>query len=230
MSEQVVILLHSKYSEACKSLFEIMESSTVNFEFIKLLCIDNQELREKIQTSELQITSIPCILILHRDGKMEKYEGKEAYVYIDTFVAPIREKQFQQEQLRAQQEQLRQQQEQLRAQQEQQRLEIERIQKAKETEIEMNRNARLESDRHRIVQQPPQVRDGAMGYDRSNEYFDNERPASSQIPPSAIRDSTAQAQADPHGTASKLKEFARERELAEQEIQKQRGGVIPIRE
>ncbi len=78
---QFCAFLYSKYSKKSTVLAESLQ-------FLPNLvpvCVDNAKIREQICKSTLvQISEVPCILIVHHDGVVEKYEGNMAFQWIKT--------------------------------------------------------------------------------------------------------------------------------------------------
>ena len=88
MSSYHIILLYSKYSNFSKNFFNIMNQTDVlkNIQ-IKLLCVDNEKLRERILNSKnIKINNIPCILIMYDNGTVDKYEGTDCFLWLDDFI------------------------------------------------------------------------------------------------------------------------------------------------
>ena len=74
-----VICLYSKFSNSSKSFVESSQSLPIQF-----VCIDNKKVRNRIMSDpKLQITFVPCVLSLFSDGRLEKYEGKDAFDWLD---------------------------------------------------------------------------------------------------------------------------------------------------
>jgi hypothetical protein len=87
MNSPYSVLLYSKYSDCCKKLFQTIENfgldikSVIN---IKNLCIDNKIVRNRIkQNNQMEITKVPVILTILPDGVVEKYEGEQAFQWIE---------------------------------------------------------------------------------------------------------------------------------------------------
>ncbi len=83
------ILLYSKYSAHCKRLLtSITDSPIVNM--LQMLCIDNSEIRERIQTNNnIDIQIVPCILVIHPDGMVEKFESDKAFSWVNAVIQQI---------------------------------------------------------------------------------------------------------------------------------------------
>lgn len=101
MDIQYSVLLYSKFSVNCKKLFNIIDSSNINFtELIKLrtLCIDNSKIRERVMGDEkIQITIVPCILYIYPNGGIEKYDGEFAFELINGIIQQITAQQLEYE-------------------------------------------------------------------------------------------------------------------------------------
>jgi hypothetical protein len=89
------ILLYSKYSQFSINLIEIVNKYQVP---LLKLCVDNKNIRQKISSSkQIKINYVPCILSLYSDGKVEQYEGENAFqwvlVYVEKLAKELSEKQ-----------------------------------------------------------------------------------------------------------------------------------------
>lgn len=73
MEPEYIILLYSKFSTQCQKIIDILKYSPVSY--IKPICIDNKQIRFKIISSEHKISTVPCVLIVYPDKKIEKFEG-----------------------------------------------------------------------------------------------------------------------------------------------------------
>jgi hypothetical protein len=83
------ILLYSKYSQTSQTLFNLIQSSGVDFSFLKPICVDNKNVRKRIQNdTRFDIKHVPCVLILYLDGRVEKYENHTVFEWIKTFLPP----------------------------------------------------------------------------------------------------------------------------------------------
>jgi hypothetical protein len=80
------ILLYSKYSQNSQNLFNLIQTSGIDFSFLKPICIDNKNIRKRIQSdTRFDIKQVPCVLILYPDGRVEKYENNTVFDWIKTF-------------------------------------------------------------------------------------------------------------------------------------------------
>jgi len=93
MEQNFSVLLYSKYSDTSKQIMNTMNLSGVDFFKIGLqnLCIDNKEIRNRIiQNKQINITSVPCILVVFSDGIIEKYEGVHCFKWIDEIISSFK--------------------------------------------------------------------------------------------------------------------------------------------
>ena len=85
------VLLYSKYSEFSKSIIKQIESSSfdfVNKKKLSTVCIDNDDIRNRIlKSNDMDIKTVPCILIIHDDGVVEKYEGEDAFKWVEEIIS-----------------------------------------------------------------------------------------------------------------------------------------------
>ena len=79
----VIVCLYSKYSAKCKQFLDYVSQTPID---MKMLCADNEDVRQCIMRDDpkYRIQSLPSILVFHVTGKMQKYEGYEAFEYIDS--------------------------------------------------------------------------------------------------------------------------------------------------
>ena len=90
MEPQLSVLLYSKYSPVSKKLMGVIQSSQVDFSqlfSLQTLCVDNEKIRNRIQKNkELDITSVPCILLIYPDGGIEKYDQGHAFEWVEQMI------------------------------------------------------------------------------------------------------------------------------------------------
>ena len=93
MDPIISILLYSKYSKQCMIITETINKSGVNFLNItklKLICIDNQFIRNKIKKSKkILITSVPCMLLIFSDGTVEKHDGENLFKWVHNTIKKL---------------------------------------------------------------------------------------------------------------------------------------------
>ena len=93
MEPQLSVLLYSKYSSLSKSLMNIIQTSGIDFtnQFsLQTLCIDNEKIRKRIlKNKKIQVTSVPCILVIFPDGGVEKYDGNHAFEWVEDILKKI---------------------------------------------------------------------------------------------------------------------------------------------
>ena len=84
------ILMYSKYSKYSNTFIELLESSNIDFVKVtglNIICIDNENIRKRIIDSKnVQIQNVPCILIVYNDGGVEKYEGSDAFKWAEDII------------------------------------------------------------------------------------------------------------------------------------------------
>jgi flagellar biosynthesis GTPase FlhF len=94
MESNFSVLLYSKYSATSKQLMDVMNSSKVDFlksTGLQNLCVDNEEVRNRIiQNKQINITSVPCILVIFPDGIIEKYEGLHTFKWIEEIISSFK--------------------------------------------------------------------------------------------------------------------------------------------
>ena len=76
----VVVLLYSKYSTGCSQLLEKM--SVLDF---RKICVDHEEVRKLVvgDQKKYSIQKVPCILVFFSNGLMKKYEGADAFAWVE---------------------------------------------------------------------------------------------------------------------------------------------------
>ena len=110
--ENNLILFYSKYSENSKNVFTYL--STLMSDNVKLVCVDNKNIRDKIKNSNgIKINYIPTLLI-YKEDKIEKYDNDNIYNVLDLYLEKNKSQQQpqqpQQQQPQPQQQQPQQQQ------------------------------------------------------------------------------------------------------------------------
>lgn len=87
MEPTLCVLVYSKYSSECQKVFRLLQESGLNLsQQLQLLCIDNAEIRKKIQKT---ITYVPCVLCVFPPGvpnRIEKLEGPYAVTWIQKLI------------------------------------------------------------------------------------------------------------------------------------------------
>jgi hypothetical protein len=82
----VGVLLYSQYSSHCKNLIDLVQKYSIDFGLTNI-CIDNEKIRNQIMSSKkITIECVPCILIYFADGVVEKYDGSNAFRYIEDLI------------------------------------------------------------------------------------------------------------------------------------------------
>lgn len=90
MEHHLCVILYSKYSQLSVKLMKALETAPVNLaDTVGLtpVCIDNEEIRARIlKANQIDISSVPCILIVYPAGGVEKYEGNDAVKWVEQTV------------------------------------------------------------------------------------------------------------------------------------------------
>jgi len=86
-SSSFSVFLYSKYSSLCKKIEMMMADSRLDFQELGFvsICIDNEQIREKIVESNIEVTVVPCILTYTGDI-VEKYEGMSATRLVEDII------------------------------------------------------------------------------------------------------------------------------------------------
>jgi len=84
VSEKVV-LLYSRLTVKSMKLLQFIEEN--NFKSIDKVCVDSEDIKNRIiQSSNLKINDIPCIIITYNTGDVEVYEGQPIYNWFNTML------------------------------------------------------------------------------------------------------------------------------------------------
>lgn len=90
MEHHLCVILYSKYSQLSVNLMKALETAPVNLANtvgLTPVCIDNEEVRARIlKANQIDISSVPCILIVYPAGGVEKYEGNDAVKWVEQTV------------------------------------------------------------------------------------------------------------------------------------------------
>ena len=87
MEPQLSVLLYSKYSNSSNNLMNHIDSRKIDIG-LQPICIDNEQIRSRIlKNKQIQVTSVPCILLIYPDGGIEKYDGESAFQWVESIIA-----------------------------------------------------------------------------------------------------------------------------------------------
>jgi hypothetical protein len=87
MSSFTSAILYSKYSINSVNLVNTIKNSNID---ISMICIDNEKIRKRIMNSKnITVTEVPCILNIYQDGSIEKYEGETCFEYVDSMISQL---------------------------------------------------------------------------------------------------------------------------------------------
>lgn len=67
-------ILYSKFSAPCKQILDLYNPRARDLPHLKMVCIDNQEMRSFLHSSSLNIKTVPCVLFIYKNFKIEKLE------------------------------------------------------------------------------------------------------------------------------------------------------------
>lgn len=89
MNNHTNVLIYSKFSQACRKFFDMIEASPSFKEQSNMLCIDNKDVRDRILKSDkLKITEVPSIIRIYQDnGYVEIFEGEKAFKLLSEYIA-----------------------------------------------------------------------------------------------------------------------------------------------
>ena len=94
MENQYSVLLYSKYSQNSNRFIKMIDESNIDFAKITGLttvCIDNDDIRKRILNSKnILIANVPCVLKIFGDGGVEKYEGEDAFKWAEEIIVNSR--------------------------------------------------------------------------------------------------------------------------------------------
>jgi len=94
MEPHLSVLLYSKYSSYSKQLMEFIQKSEVDLGRtigLQTLCVDNEKIRNRImKNKDIDVISVPCLLIIYPDGGIEKYDGDNVFDWIGNVIAKIK--------------------------------------------------------------------------------------------------------------------------------------------
>jgi hypothetical protein len=89
--DRLCVLLYSKYSPMSSKLMSALSTCPVDLSTtvgIRPVCIDNEDIRRQIlKDKKIEINSVPCVLIAYNTGSVEKYEGSNAFQWIEETVS-----------------------------------------------------------------------------------------------------------------------------------------------
>lgn len=89
--DRLCVLLYSKYSQMSTKLMTALSACPIDLGAtvgLNTVCIDNQDIRKRLlKNGKIEISVVPCILIVYRSGGVEKYEGDAAFQWIDEAVS-----------------------------------------------------------------------------------------------------------------------------------------------
>lgn len=90
MDHHLCVLLYSKYSPLSNQLMQGINTAPVNLNSVvglNPICIDHEEVRARIlKANQIEVSHVPCILLVYPNGGVEKYEGTNAFKWVSETV------------------------------------------------------------------------------------------------------------------------------------------------
>lgn len=99
--ETVAVCLYSKYSQRSKEFLDDIHPQMG----VQMLCVDNDDVRQAIVKDNhgYHIKTVPCVFLFHSNGRLEKYEGSDAFTWLRKAREVLEASMFQQQQSAPQQ-------------------------------------------------------------------------------------------------------------------------------
>lgn len=93
MDIRLSVLLYSEYSMYCNRFLKNLDESLVDVQSavqLRILNIDNKKIRSQILgSSVISVKVVPCVLIVRMNGVVEKYEGQDAFNWLDQLILAL---------------------------------------------------------------------------------------------------------------------------------------------
>lgn len=88
MKPKFAVVLYSKYSRNSMDVVERFNTPAMKDHLSNhLLCIDNPDIRKRVlKSDQFNIKRVPCILLVFPNGGVEKYEGEDAFNWVNSVV------------------------------------------------------------------------------------------------------------------------------------------------
>lgn len=93
--DTVSVCLYSKYSQRCKEFLDDLHPSLG----VQMLCIDNEAVRKSILQDQhgYNIKTVPCVFLFYPNGRLEKYEGSDAFTWLRKMLEALEASNMQQQ-------------------------------------------------------------------------------------------------------------------------------------
>lgn len=222
MEPQFSVLLYSKFSTSCTQLISTIEHSIdfISATSLQFLCIDNDNIRKRIlNNSDIEVSKVPCVLIVYSNGNVEKYDGGFAFQWVNAIIQqltpPPQKKTITQPEPQPESEPQNEGNENGDVEEYEHKVKIpKRMRRVKQGK---NRTSITdiphESDRHISLPAPPRIRQDENSYIEDSDMFKDEPIDYRREPANAIlKKSTERSQNDPHGVMARMKEIEKERQ------------------
>lgn len=85
------VFIHSKFSQRCQQLIEIISGNQLDIPFT-MLCIDDKNMRNRIiNNKDIKVQYVPCILQINQiTGVVSQYEADKAFELIYSIIESLR--------------------------------------------------------------------------------------------------------------------------------------------
>jgi hypothetical protein len=88
LQETPILLFYSEYSEKCNKLSQLIPKQFLTL--FKTICVDSAEIRNILKNStNIEINTVPCFLNISPEGNVAKYEGKDAFAWINEYIKSL---------------------------------------------------------------------------------------------------------------------------------------------
>jgi hypothetical protein len=76
----LILCLYSKYSQRCKEFLDELDGEIQP----RMICIDHKDVRKMVMQDEngYHVKTVPCLFLFFPNGRLEKYEGSDAFVWV----------------------------------------------------------------------------------------------------------------------------------------------------
>ena len=82
-----MICLYSKFSPNSTKFLELSKPYNLPLEYV---CVDNKNIRNRIvKNKKILVQSVPCLLFIYDNGVLEKYEGYNAFEWVNQIIKNI---------------------------------------------------------------------------------------------------------------------------------------------
>lgn len=215
-----ILIVYSEYSKQCKKFMSLLNSDQViDINKFNKLCIDNPTLRAFVKDKKnMDLKKVPAVLVKTGDDTL-LYEGIEAFDWLDSFSQQLYD-QINSAAQQAEQDELKKKAEIEEKAKQIALAEIRQMQERQEQEQQEAMKAASARPQGSVKQQAKMI-----AQDRSNISF-HDQINSNDKPDAGASHITQVKTGDPINVAELVKQMEKEREMEEQEIQKNKHKII----